>query len=72
MALWVRAPNGKSPSANFGGHRLRESGDVMDLVCNVFLQNHVIEESVDFIDHPTNFGGHRLCGSGDMMVFIFK
>ena len=42
MTLWLGAPPSMSPS-NFGGHRHCRSKDIIILICQVILQNHVIK-----------------------------
>ena len=49
----------------------------MVLVCYVFLQNHVIKGSCDFMvrplevsHHPGKFGGYDFCNSIDIMILI--
>ena len=37
-------------SSKFGAHRGCESGDIMVLVCDMILQDHVIKGSCDFMD----------------------
>ena len=69
MTLWKPLKTSHHP-ANFGDHKLCDSGDVMVLVCNAFFKYYAIQGSCDFIHYPIHFDDHGPCGSGDMMVFI--
>ena len=64
----------------FSCHRYCDSGDIINLVCHVISQNHVIKRLCGFLDrrpsikvsyHPAKFGGLRHYGSKDLMVLFY-
>ena len=61
----------------FGGHRHCGKGDIMVLVCQEILQNHIIKRSCYFMGRPikasyhtATFSNHNLSGRGVMILVV--
>ena len=48
-SLWVEAPHGESPACHVGSHWSSVSGYIKYLLSQMTSQNHVIEESSNFM-----------------------
>ena len=49
MVLGGREGMSTSHHPKSGGHRYCDSGDIIDLVCQVILQDHVVKELCDIM-----------------------
>ena len=80
MISWKGVPQSKSHRTNFGGHRHCASGEIMVLVYQVILQDHVFKGSFEIMGrstskvsyHPAKFGSHRHSGIREIMVFVLS
>ena len=62
----------------FGGCRHSDIEDIVVLVCQVILQDHMIKGSCDFTGtnllryyNLARFDDHRCCRCGDIMILVF-